>query len=136
MAPSASERCRFLLTLFFLLGQAWLYKTQALHGLGRHDEALAELEPLMHAWGAGNEQIRGAYEKATFEVKKRNRADYYALFGLPTVCSEMEIKKQYVRARERCGLEWSGRAGRAERPGRAQLERPPSPKTIVSLQRA
>ena len=66
--------------------EAWLYKANALHGLSRPREALSELEPLMSKWGAGNEVIRGAYEKAVFEVKKLERCDYYALFGLPTVC--------------------------------------------------
>ena len=81
--------------------EAWVYKAKALHGLGRHDEALAELEPLMNQWGAGNEQIRNAYEHAQFESRKAGRFDYYKLFGLPTICSDMEIRKQYkVKAME------------------------------------
>ena len=80
---------------------AWVYKAKALHGLGREEEALEDLRPLMSSWGAGHAAVRDAYEKAEFEVKKKNRTDYYKLFGLPTVCSEMEIKKQYkVKALE------------------------------------
>jgi tetratricopeptide (TPR) repeat protein len=81
--------------------EAWLHKASALHGLGRSHDALSEIEPLMQQWGSSDSRIRAAYEKAVFEVKKLERTDYYKLFGLPTVCSEMEIKKQYkVKALE------------------------------------
>ncbi len=81
--------------------EAIVYKTKALHALGRHEEALGELEPLMEKWGAGDEAIRSAYERAQFEVRKAKRVDYYDIFDLPSVCSEMEIKKKYkVKALE------------------------------------
>lgn len=61
--------------------EAWVYKVKALHALGRHEEALSELEPLMEKWGAGDDSIRTAYERAQFEVRKAKRVDYYAIFG-------------------------------------------------------
>ena len=81
--------------------RAWLVKTKAYHGLGRHQDALNELEKIMGTWGAGNASIRDAHEKAEFEVRKIARPDYYKLFGVSAIASEMEIKKQYkVKAME------------------------------------
>jgi len=78
---------------------AWLLKVKALHGLGKHSEALRDLEDLMGSWGAGNEEIRRAFDKADFEVRKLERPDYYKLLDVGKVASQMEIKKQYkVRA--------------------------------------
>jgi len=83
------------------LPSAWIVKAHAYRGLGRDEDALSELSVLMETWGAGNDAIRKAYERADFEVRKRKRPDYYKLFGVPTIASEMEIKKQYkVRAKD------------------------------------
>ena len=83
------------------LPSAWIVKAHAYRGLGRDEEALSELSILMETWGAGNNAIQKAYERADFEVRKKKRPDYYKLFGVPTIASEMEIKKQYkVRAKQ------------------------------------
>jgi len=80
---------------------AWLVKAKALHGLGRHEEARDEMSDLLNKWGSGSESIRDAYNKADFEVRKKNRPDFYELLGVPSIASEMEIKKQYkVKAME------------------------------------
>lgn len=73
---------------------AWIILTKALHGLGRHEEALSQLEDLMGKFGQNNE-LRSAYEKADFEVRKLKRTDLYSLFGVSSLASEMELKKAY-----------------------------------------
>jgi DnaJ family protein C protein 7 len=78
--------------------RAWLLKFQALHGLNRHQEALDEATDLMQHWGSNSEQIRKAYDKADFEVRKANRPDFYAMMGISPLASEKEIKKAYRQA--------------------------------------
>ena len=81
--------------------KAWIILSNALHGLGRHEDALSQMEDLMSKWGSNNEQIRRAYEKADFEVRKVKRPDFYALFGVSSLVSEMELKKAYkLKAKE------------------------------------
>ncbi|GBG28411.1 DnaJ-like subfamily C member 7 [Hondaea fermentalgiana] len=88
--------------------RAWLTKVYALHALGRHETALRELEPVMQGWGQQDAVIRGAYEKAQFEVRKAKRPNYYEALSpkegarpLSTVSSEPEIKAAYkLRALE------------------------------------
>ena len=80
---------------------AWLVKTKALHGLERHEEAKEELDDLMNKWGSGNDKIRKASENANFKVRLLKRPDFYKLFGVSQIASEMEIKKKYkVKALE------------------------------------
>ena len=78
---------------------AWLIKFQAYHGLNRHQEALEEASELLReeSWGANDQRIRKAYETADFLVRKQNRVDYYKLLDVPSVASEIEIKKAYKR---------------------------------------
>ncbi len=75
--------------------KAWIILANALHGLGRHEDALSQLEDLMSKWGSNDDQIRRAYEKADFEVRKQKRPDFYHLFGVSSLVSEMELKKAY-----------------------------------------
>lgn len=83
------------------LEQAWLIKTKAYHGLGRHLDARDELEDLLGKWGSNSDTIKKAYEKADFLVRKENRPDFYKLLGVSSIASLMEIKKQYkVKAME------------------------------------
>mmetsp|Transcript_4796 Transcript_4796/g.5477 ORF Transcript_4796/g.5477 Transcript_4796/m.5477 type:complete len:579 (+) Transcript_4796:241-1977(+) len=83
--------------------RAWLTKTYILHAQGKHEEALKEIEPLMESWGGSDTLIRGAYEKAQFNVRKAKRPDYYKLLSTPpeivlsSVSSEMEIKAAYKK---------------------------------------
>ena len=54
-------------------------------------------------------------------MKKLERTNYYELFALPTVCSEMEIKKQYkVKALELHPDKW--RIGEDRENGECTLE--------------
>lgn len=79
---------------------AWIIMANALHGLGRHEEALLQMEDLMSKF-ENNDQIRRAYQKADFEVRKMRRPDFYSLFGVSALASEMELKKAYkVKAKE------------------------------------
>jgi len=81
--------------------KAWLIKMKAYHALERHADARNELAELMHKWGSGNDQLRKAYERADFELRKQRRPDFYALLGVSPIASLVEIKKQYkVKAME------------------------------------
>jgi len=81
--------------------EAWLIKAQALHALERHEEALADMQEVSKTFGADS-QIQHALQRASFEVRKARRPDYYALLQVPTVASSLEIKAAY-KAR---ALEW------------------------------
>lgn len=73
---------------------AWVTKAAALQALGRHEQALRELEPIMESLGQ-DAQISGAYSRAQFEVRKARRPDYYGLLQVPSIASSMEIKAAY-----------------------------------------
>ena len=75
--------------------KAWLIKCKAYHGLEKHEEAREELESLLQGWGSNCANIRKAYDFADFAVRKQKRPDYYAILGVSTLASLMEIKKQY-----------------------------------------
>jgi len=95
--------------------EGWVVKCRALMGLGREEEAMEDLRPVMESWGAGVDRVREVWEQVEHEVRKKRRVDYYKLFDLPTVCSEMEIKKQYkVKALELHPDKWM-EAGEEER---------------------
>ncbi len=83
-----------------------LTRAYVLSALGRHDEAVRQLQSIMETWGSGDAVIRGAYDKAVFEDRKAKRPDYYNILSLPQsgdsalrplspVSSEMEIKTSY-----------------------------------------
>ena len=74
---------------------AWLTRFSALHGLERHQEVLDETTDLMSKWGQGDEQIRQAWQKADFEVRKAKRPDYYDILGVSRIASEKEIKSAF-----------------------------------------
>lgn len=92
--------------------RAWLTKAYVLHAQGRHEDALKELGSVMETWGSNNAVVKGAYEKAQFEVKKAARPDYYALLtpekrdqgtrALSCISSEMEIKAAYKHKALEC----------------------------------
>lgn len=80
---------------------AWLTRANALHGLGRHAEALKDMEQLARTF-EHDTRVRGALQRASFEVRKEARPDYYALLGVPSVASVVEIKGAYKQR----ALEW------------------------------
>ena len=80
---------------------AWLTRAQALHALERHEEAHADMLELSKTFG-NDSQVTHALQRASFEVRKARRTDYYALLGVPTIASTLEIKAAY-KAR---ALEW------------------------------
>merc|ERR1711871_560415 len=80
---------------------AWLTKAQALHALGRHEEALADMQELSKTFG-NDSQVSHALQRASFEVRKAKRPDYYALLQVPSIASQIEIKAAYKQR----ALEW------------------------------
>lgn len=76
---------------------AWVIMANSLHGLGRHQEALSQMEDLMSRFGQNDNRIQRAYEKADFEVRRLKRPDFYSLFGVSSLASEMELKKAYKK---------------------------------------
>jgi len=80
---------------------AWLIKAQALHALERHQEALDDMTELAKTFGQDS-QVSHALQRASFEVRRAKRPDYYTLLQVPTVSSQLEIKAAY-KAR---ALEW------------------------------
>lgn len=81
---------------------AWVTRANALHALGRHQEALDDMQDLMQRWGANDPQIKHQWQRADFEVRKLKRRDAYGIMGCKSVASEAEIKGAY---RQRA-LEW------------------------------
>jgi len=82
------------------LVQPYLFRAQALQALDRHEDAVKELEGLFQ-W----HRDQGVYDKlqeAKFLLRKKKRANYYELLGVPSIASQLEIKKAY---RERAA-EW------------------------------
>ena len=63
-----------------------------------HTRTRAHTHTRIHA----HAQVRHAYERADFEVRKEKRPDYYALIGCLSVASESEIKSAYKKR----ALEW------------------------------
>ncbi len=75
---------------------AWLIRFQAHHGLGEHSAALEQIRDLLQKWPQ-DPRLRQAYERADFLLRKEKRIDYYEMLGVPSIASEMEIKKAYKR---------------------------------------
>lgn len=75
---------------------AWLIRFQAHHGLGEHSAALEQIHDLLQKWPQDH-RLQQAYERASFLFRKEKRVDYYELLGIPSIASEMEIKKAYKR---------------------------------------
>jgi len=75
---------------------AWLVRFEAHHGLGQHAPALEQATDLLRRW-PHDPKLRRAYERADFLVRKGKRVDFYGLLGVPSVSSEMEIKKAYKK---------------------------------------
>lgn len=75
------------------LVQPYLYRSQALQNLERYEDAVKDLEGLF-SW----HREQGVYEKlqeAKFLLRKKKRPDYYDLLKVPSIASQLEIKKAY-----------------------------------------
>ena len=55
---------------------AWLTRASALHGLGRHEEALKDMQQIEPTF-THDTRVRAAVQRASFEVRKQRRPDYY-----------------------------------------------------------
>ena len=75
---------------------AWLIRFKAHHGLGEHSVALDQVTDLLQKW-PHDQKLRQAYDRADFLVRKEKRVDFYQLLGVPSIASEMEIKKAYKK---------------------------------------
>ena len=75
---------------------AWLIRFQAHHGLGEHAIALEHVRDLLQKWPQ-DPRLRQAYERADFLLRKEKRVDFYDLLGIPSISSEVEIRKAYKR---------------------------------------
>ena len=73
---------------------AWLTKAQVLHALGRHEEALHDMSALAQTF-QNDTQVAHAQQRASFEVRRAKRPDYYALLGVSSIASGVEIKHAY-----------------------------------------
>lgn len=82
------------------LVQPYLFRAQALQALDRLDDAVKELEGLL-SWHR-EQSVFDKLQEAKFLLRKKKRSNYYELLGVPSVASQLEIKKAY---RERAG-EW------------------------------
>merc|ERR1719198_2519209 len=80
---------------------AWLTKAQALHALGRHEEALHEMSSLAQTY-QNDPAVNHAVQRASFEVRKAKRPDYYEILNVPSIASALEIKAAYKQR----ALEW------------------------------
>ena len=75
---------------------AILVRFKAYHGLEQHEIALEEVQELLQKYPSDS-KLRAAYDTADFLYRKSRRVDYYQLLGVPSIASEMEIKKAYKR---------------------------------------
>lgn len=75
---------------------AWVIRFQAHHGLGEHSAALEQVKDLLQKWPQDH-RLRQAYDRADFLVRRGKRVDFYKLLDVPSIASEMEIKKAYKR---------------------------------------
>lgn len=82
------------------LVQPYYYRATALQALERHEDAVQELEALF-SWHRVQE-VHDKLQDAKFQLKKFKRPNYYEILKVPSVASQMEIRKAY---RERAA-EW------------------------------
>eukprot|EP00930_Biecheleria_cincta_P074083 TRINITY_DN61309_c0_g1_i1.p1 TRINITY_DN61309_c0_g1~~TRINITY_DN61309_c0_g1_i1.p1 ORF type:complete len:690 (-),score=137.30 TRINITY_DN61309_c0_g1_i1:69-2066(-) len=82
------------------LVQPYFYRAQALQNLERYEDAVKELESLF-SWHR-TQEVHDKLQEANFQLKKHKRPNYYEMLGVPSVASQLEIKKAY---RERAS-EW------------------------------
>jgi tetratricopeptide (TPR) repeat protein len=94
--PEALKDCALVLYAQEDHIPAYMIKFQAHHGLQEHSAVLEQVKDLLQKWPQ-HEQLRQAYERADFLVRQQRRVDFYKLFGVPSIASEMEIKKAYKR---------------------------------------
>jgi DnaJ family protein C protein 7 len=73
---------------------AALTRASALHALGRHEEALSDMTAMLRLY-EHDVQIKTAYHRANFEVRKMRRPDLYGLLRVASVASAPEIRAAY-----------------------------------------
>mmetsp|Transcript_124518 Transcript_124518/g.265462 ORF Transcript_124518/g.265462 Transcript_124518/m.265462 type:complete len:693 (+) Transcript_124518:79-2157(+) len=82
------------------LVQAYIFRSQAFQALDRHEDAVKELEGVFQ-WHR-EQSVYDKLQEAKFLLRKHKRVNYYEMLGVPSIASQMEIKKAY---RERAS-EW------------------------------
>lgn len=78
-----------------------LTRSTALQALGRHEEAVKDIESAFSLNREDN-AIAGRLERAKFELKKSLRPNYYEMLGVSTIATTKEIEKGYKKA----ALKW------------------------------
>lgn len=82
--------------------EAFLTRSNALQALGRHEEAVVDLETVASKLDPEDKLVRQRLQRAQFELRKSKRPDYYGILGAKTVASMPEIKAAYKKR----ALEW------------------------------
>ena len=82
--------------------EAYLTRSNALQGLGRHDDAISDLELVVGKLDPEDKGVHKRLERAKFELRKSKRPDYYKILGASTIASAPEIKAAYKKA----ALKW------------------------------
>eukprot|EP00960_Hanusia_phi_P064852 765939-Hanusia_phi.AAC.6 len=77
--------------------EAWIVRANTLIAMGKPEEAREDMSRLLKVFEQDN-LFRHWYDKADFEVRKRERPDYYAILRVSTVATESEIKSAYKRS--------------------------------------
>jgi tetratricopeptide (TPR) repeat protein len=75
--------------------RAWLTRLYCLRELGRFEEAADDCKGLLERWGQNEPIVRSVAERAVFDLKKSRRPDLYKLLNVPSLASEVEIKRAY-----------------------------------------
>merc|ERR1711879_881893 len=75
------------------LRDAYITRAAAYEKLEKYEEAVKVLESLFN-W-CREEMVYKRLQDAKFALRKSKRVDLYALLGVPSVASQMEIKKAY-----------------------------------------
>jgi tetratricopeptide (TPR) repeat protein len=99
------------------LRDAYITRASAYEKLEKYEEAVKVLESLFN-W-CREELVYKRLQDAKFALRKSKRVDLYGLLGIPTVASQMEIKKGY---REKAAEWHPDKKGHLDEVGRKNAE--------------
>jgi DnaJ family protein C protein 7 len=86
LAISARQECEI----------AWITRIMVYEAMEAYGELIDELGPLLGTpWGKKNGFVAAAYDKAVYDLKKKNRIDFYSLLEIRPDASEEEVRRQY-----------------------------------------
>ena len=99
--------------------KAYLRRFRTYQDLGKHDEAVRDVEKLCQM-DRGNREYKQLLRDAKLELKKSKRKDYYKVLGVSKEATEDEIKKGY---RKRALVHHPDRHTQAEEAERKEEEK-------------